>query len=96
MTHSHSSDKQNLDFFWQPPENVSTTENVTFYGTLALTRDVFWMKQETNSLGLAALENEKPVTNDPTSVSMQEQYSHFWKRKGHIMIITRRFDLNMF
>ena len=82
---------------------MSTTESVTFYGTLALSRDVFWMKQETNSLGLAALENEKPVTNgptsdptddpttsystsNPTSVSKQERYSHFEKRKGcHIM-----------
>ena len=76
MTHSRPSKKQNLVFLWQPPENMSTTEKVTFYGTLVLSRDVFWVKQETNSLGLAALENEKPVTNGPTSNSTSNSTSN--------------------
>ena len=45
-------------------------ENVTFYGTLALNKEAFWLMQETNSLNvtyLSALEDDNPLTTQAPS-----------------------------
>ena len=46
---------------------MNKTENVTFYGTLARTKEVFWVKEKSDSLNLSALEDDKPVPTKNTT-----------------------------
>ncbi|CAB4002854.1 Hypothetical predicted protein [Paramuricea clavata] len=48
---------------------MKKTENVTFYGTLARTRQVFWVKEKSDSLNLSALEDDKPVPTKNTTAN---------------------------
>ena len=48
---------------------MNKTENVTFYGTLARTREVFWVKEKSDSLNLSALEDDKPVPTKNTTAN---------------------------
>ena len=40
---------------------MNKTGNITFYATLAQTKEVFWVQEESNSLSLSALEDNKPI-----------------------------------
>ena len=40
---------------------MNKTGNITFYATLARTKEVFWVQEESNSLSLSALEDNKPI-----------------------------------
>ena len=40
---------------------MNKTGNITFYATLARTKEVFWVQEESNSLSLSALEDKKPI-----------------------------------
>ena len=53
MTHSNTAYQHSLEFYWEPPKNLtSNKQNVTFFATLAKNKVIFWEFQQSNSLPL--------------------------------------------
>lgn len=53
---------------------MNNTGNITFYATLARSKIVYWLRQESNSLSLSAFEDDKPVIETtPTSEVMTQK-----------------------
>ena len=73
MTHKDAKEKENLVFIWKPPKGMNNTGNITFYATLARSKIVYWLQQESNSLSLSAFGDDQPVIETTPSSEVMTQ-----------------------
>ncbi|CAB3999966.1 Hypothetical predicted protein, partial [Paramuricea clavata] len=51
VTHSNREYQEKLEFYWEPPTNISGNEtDVTFFATLAKNKNIYWIFQQSNTL----------------------------------------------
>ena len=64
VTHSNREYQEHLEFYWKPPTNITGNEiDVTFFATLAKTKNIYWIFQQSNTLPM----NMEDVEDLPTT-----------------------------
>ena len=64
VTHSNREYQEHLEFYWKPPTNIIGNEiDVTFFATLAKTKNIYWIFQQSNTLPM----NMEDVEDLPTT-----------------------------
>ncbi|XP_028418369.1 putative defense protein [Dendronephthya gigantea] len=72
VTHTNDSEKDNLVFYWQPPKTMNKEKTITFFATLAQTKERFWVMQASNPLNLAVLEDDTFLATRPPSKGVEQ------------------------